>query len=192
MGLSCSGAGVGWSSLSNHCSSFAVRALCQGLMASHRYAGALFHLPASSLCTSRLLSLLVPGCWHPPIDAGLLSCSLWVLPTSKAASGLAHICAYPVKGWSAFCAEAATIGRGTGKDDLYQFMVGLIIFHFCKEAKPFLLLLLSVCGGINICWASPDLQARAITRGTGVLSSERFYFSQMWTCLQIIWGTAIL
>lgn len=55
-----------------------------------------------------------------------------------------------------------------------------------KEAKPLLLLSLCVCGGINICWASSHLQARAITRGTGVLSSERFYFSQMWTSLQII------
>jgi len=73
-----------------------------------------------------------------------------------------------------------------GKADLYQFMVGLIIFHFCKEAKPFLLLLLAVCGGVNICWASANLQARTIACGTGVLSSERFYFSRMWTCLQII------
>lgn len=163
------------SSLIYYCSSLAARALCWGLMSSLRYAGA--------LCTC------LPPSWAPEgccLCVALALDTLFSLSSAQFPGSLwagSHLCC---QGRISSLPISATVRRGSGKAAFYWFMLGLIFFHICKEAKPFLLLLLSVCGGINICWASSNLQVRAITHTTGVLSSERFCVSHMWTCLQII------
>lgn len=120
-------------------------------------------LAPSPRCRSRARTSLVPS-----VSLVHLTGSLW------ANSPLGLTC----QEMRSSLAEAAARGGGIGKAALYQFRVGLIIFHFSKRQS------FPTAPAVCVWWnkhllGNSSLQVRAITHGTGVLSSESFYFSQI-------------
>lgn len=78
-----------------------------------------------------------------------------------------------LSGWSS-CQR-----RRYRQSSFYHFRVGLIIFHFSKRQG------FPIAPAVCVWWnkdllGSFSLQVKAITHGTGVLSSESFYISQIY------------